>query len=363
MDIARGHFIDELKKRARAMGVPLVGQFELTARCNNVCKMCYVCKPAGDKQAIAKEYSAKEWIKLAEEARDAGMFYLLLTGGEVFLRQDFMKIYNELSMMGLKIKVYTNATMITPDIAKKFGHIPPLSVEVTLYGGSPETYNKVCSNTNGFNQALQGIDLLLAEGIDLDLRTTVIRDNAGDYDKIAELADERNVQLKIVEYISPRRDGIGLSDNVRLSAKELVQYKKHAQESYIKRMKKLFPDKFSDLDSMKDNLVDNQDKHPFKCNAGRSEFWVTWDGKMTPCGMIEEPVALPFKNGFTAAWNELKNGSASVPVCIECRECSLKNICFSCPARLKIETGCFDRPAPYFCELAMEENKLINKYI
>ncbi len=361
MDIKRDSVVEELKKRAKARGIPLVGQFELTARCNNICKMCYVYKPAGDRQAIYREHSAREWIDLAEKARDEGMFYVLLTGGEVFLRQDFMEIYNELSMMGLRIIIYTNATMVTPDIAKKLGQIPPARVEVTLYGASAETYNNVCNNPWGFDRALRGIDLLLAEGIDLELRTTVIRDNAGDYDKIVELAEERNVTLKIVDYISPPRDGTSLSDNVRLSAKELIQFKKHAQEGYIRRMKKLFPDKFSDLNTRENNPINYQDKHPFRCYAGRSEFWVTWDGKMTPCGMIEEPVTWPFEKGFNAAWNELKNACTSIPVCIECSECSFKNECFACPARLKIETGYFDKPAPYFCEFAMEENKSIIK--
>lgn len=351
-----GKFNDELKNQAKIKGVPISGQFELTARCNNSCKMCYVCKPAFDSEARSKEHSAKEWIKLAEEARNAGTLYLLLTGGEVFLRQDFMEIYNELSMMGLRIGIYTNATMITPDIAKQLGRIPPSRVEVTLYGASPETYGKVSGNPYGFEHALHGVDLLLAEGITLDLRTTVIRDNTNDYDKIAELADERDIILKVVDYISPRRDcGTPLSDNMRLSPLEMVQYEKYAQENYIKRMKKLQGDKFSALDTIEDRSATNSNKYPFKCSAGRSEFWVTWDGKMTPCGLMEEPATLPFEEGFTAAWKGLKDACASIPVCYECRKCSLRYICFTCPARLKNETGFFDKPAPYLCEYAKEK--------
>lgn len=352
-----GKFNDELKKQAKIKGVPISGQFELTARCNNYCKMCYVCKPAGDRESRTKEHSAKEWIKLAEEARDAGMLYLLLTGGEVFLRQDFMEIYNEISMMGIRVGIYTNATMITPDIAKRLGRIPPSRVEVTLYGATPETYGKVSGNPYGFEHALRGIDLLLAEGITLDLRTTVIHDNACDYDKISELAEERDIILKIVNYISPRRDCCTqLSDNMRLSPYEMVQYEKHAQESYITRMKKLHGDKFCALDSIEDKKDLNIDTHPFKCSAGRSEFWVTWDGKMTPCGLMEEPATLPFEEGFTAAWNRLKDACASISICSECSKCSLRDICFTCPARLKNETGFYDKPSPYLCEYAREKN-------
>lgn len=352
-DTVWSKFINELVMQAKLKEVPISGQFELTARCNNSCKMCYVCKSTSDREAKNKEYSAKEWIKLAEEARDAGMLYLLLTGGEVFLRQDFMEIYNELSMMGIKIGIYTNATLITSEIAKQLGRTPPSRVEVTLYGSSSDIYRKVSGNPNGFNDALNGIDLMLAEGIAIELKTTVIHDTANDFDKIAELADKRNLLLKIVDYIAPRRDGnTHLHDNLRLSPIELLEYEKHVREYYVQRKRKLQDDQFPIIDFKEDRISTNVDNYPFKCSAGRSEFWVTWDGKMTPCGLIDEPATLPFKDGFAAAWKGLKDTCVSIPLCTECSDCSLNAICLSCPARLKVETGFFDRPAPYLCEFA-----------
>lgn len=79
-----GKLGDKLLKQANQMRIPIGGQFELTSRCNLKCKMCYVSCPSNDKNALSREHSADEWIKIAKEARDAGMLYLLLTGGEVF---------------------------------------------------------------------------------------------------------------------------------------------------------------------------------------------------------------------------------------------------------------------------------------
>jgi MoaA/NifB/PqqE/SkfB family radical SAM enzyme len=47
--------------------------------------MCYV----HDNENICGELSAKEWLDLGKEAAGCGMVYLLLTGGEPFLREDF----------------------------------------------------------------------------------------------------------------------------------------------------------------------------------------------------------------------------------------------------------------------------------
>jgi len=354
-----GQLGNKLYKSAKLNRVPISGQFELTARCNLQCKMCYVCKSANDEEAIQRERTAAEWISLAKEAREAGMLYLLLTGGEVFLRKDFMEIYSEIARMGFHIEIYTNATMITPDIAKALGRIPPSKIGVTIYGASPETYEKVCGNANGFNLAMRGINLLLSEGITLWLKTTVIKDNVDDFDKIAEYADKRGIEFGTVNYISPRREGGGTCPEAqRLSPKELISFREHANNYFSKK---------SVQDSIPNPEICNVEEEPaeihnkemlfskstdaFNCAAGKCGFWVTWDGRMTPCALMDDPYTLPFKNGFTRAWDDIQKLCFSIPVCTECQECSYKAQCMPCPARLKIETGFYNKSAPYLCEL------------
>jgi MoaA/NifB/PqqE/SkfB family radical SAM enzyme len=85
-----GPLVDELHRRAAARRQPVNGTFELTERCNLACRMCYVCQAPGDAAGLAKELPAAEWVELARQAVDNGMVFLLLTGGEVFLRPDFL---------------------------------------------------------------------------------------------------------------------------------------------------------------------------------------------------------------------------------------------------------------------------------
>lgn len=359
MGLTWGQLGNKLYKSARLSRVPISGQFELTARCNLHCKMCYVCRLANDKEAIQKERTAEEWVSLAKEARDAGMLYLLLTGGEIFLREDFMQIYSELARMGFNIEIYTNATMITPEIAKALKSIPPSKVGVTLYGASPETYEKVCGNANGFHMAMRGVDLLLAEGITVWLKTTIIKENVDDFDKLAEYADKRGIYFGTISYITPRREGCGACPEVeRLSPSELISFRKHADNYFSSKAKQ---DPVSDSDSciVEEESIEigNEDKplsktiDAFDCIAGKCAFWITWDGRMTPCALMDKPYTLPFKNGFKNAWQDIQKCCCSVPVCAECQECSYREMCMPCPARLKIETGFYDKSAPYLCEI------------
>ena len=47
--------------------------------------------------------SLEQWLKIAREAKDAGMLFLLITGGEPFLWPQFWELYEALSEMGFLI--------------------------------------------------------------------------------------------------------------------------------------------------------------------------------------------------------------------------------------------------------------------
>lgn len=90
---------------------------------------------------------------------------------------------------------------------------------------------------------------------------------------------------------------------------------------------------------------------PMACYAGRSQFWITWDGRMTPCGMLNTPAARPFEQGFTGAWEEIVEKTAAISLCPDCRECELRGTCTNCAAVTAAETGRFDGKPEYMCRL------------
>ena len=70
--------------------IPLSGTFELSPVCNFDCRMCYVRKSREEvKCHNRKMLNLEQWKKIADQAENAGMLYLLLTGGEPFLLKDY----------------------------------------------------------------------------------------------------------------------------------------------------------------------------------------------------------------------------------------------------------------------------------
>lgn len=336
-----------LMDSARLKRTPLFGEFELTARCNLKCKMCYICRPENDTDARRKEWTASEWIGLAKKAHDAGMLYLLLTGGEVFIREDFKEIYEEIAGLGLIISLNTNATMITPKLARWLGRIPPNILTVTLYGASKETYKEVCGDESGYERTLRGIDLLMEEGIRVQVRTTIIRKNMADYMKMQELALSRGLELGIGNYVSPRREDL-LMDPVkeRLSPVEFLRFLSGIGYDLSKACE--------DDRSEQGIYLSRQEeaKSPFFCSCGKCDFWITWDGRMTPCALLGEPSVKVSPKHFKDNWERFQSLCEKVPSCAQCKACGHRDSCMTCPARLKIETGSFHQPAPYLCAIA-----------
>lgn len=352
-------------------GVPTAGFFELTSRCNFHCKMCYICSMPQDGSYLENELSTSQWIKLGEEARDAGMLFLTLSGGEIFMRKDFFEIYEPLSEMGLNITLYTNGSLINAERAARLGKKPPSKVSITLYGASPETYGRVTGHPEGFHNTINAIKLLLAENIKVALKTTVIKENYKEFRDIHEIADSFGINLGIVNYVAPRREGCGTDpENNRLDPIELANYEKmlqgfrkeHADREKLKKPLEISSEDIMTDKSVSDALDQLQDASEnacaFNCTATKCAFWLAWDGRLTPCGLLTEPCADVKKLGFQESWKYVKSAGLEVPSCSECKSCEYRTRCMTCPARLKVETGYFNRPAPYLCELSKARTKL-----
>ena len=97
--------------------IPLTGTFELLPMCNLSCKMCYVRKSWKEVQEKGGLLSAEYWLKVADEAVEQGLLYLLLTGGEPFMHGEFKKIMRGMLERGVQVSINTNGTLIDDEMA------------------------------------------------------------------------------------------------------------------------------------------------------------------------------------------------------------------------------------------------------
>ena len=340
-------------QKAAAAGLPLSGTFELTPVCNMDCKMCYVRLSRQDQEAIAPLADAAQWLALAQEARDAGMLYLLITGGEPFLHPQFREILEGLHKMGFVISINSNGTLIDRETVDWLKNCPPVRINISLYGASDETYAALCGNPRGFTQTTNAICLLKEAGIQVKLSCSLTPQNVGDLEKMVAYANENQLVLQVATYMFPpiRKDPAMVGKNTRFSPQDAAYYM--AYVDYLQLGKERFLAQ-KEINPIFDCLDDTCEQvgDGVRCRAGKCSFWITWQGNMLPCGMFPgEGSANVFREPFAEAWRRVKEETEAIRLPAQCSGCSAKNICRACAAMVVTESGDFNKVPQYRCHM------------
>lgn len=333
-----------LHARAAREGRPCSGTFELTARCNFNCEMCYVRLSPEQQKARGRELSADQWLRIGEEACREGLLFLLLTGGEPTLRPDFTEIYRGLKKMGLFLSINTNGSLLDGELLEILRQDPPHRINLSLYGASNETYAKLCG-VGAYDRVLKALRELREAGIEVKVNLTVTGTNAEEQAEAAALAKEFAAAAQTADYLFPPVRITGSTEFPQRMPPEWV----------AKRQAARMRERYSDAElrtilegSYSYNSSEDECAH---CRAGKSSFWISWDGQLYPCGLLPVPSASALEIGFSAAWERVRDGLMALDFPEDCRQCSKKHICKICLAKCYAETLGFDRAPEYPCKL------------
>lgn len=350
-----------LFEKAFRAGTPLSGTFELTPCCNMACKMCYVRKTKEEQEAIGRIRTKEEWLRLGEEAKRAGMLYLLITGGEPFLYPEIKGVLFGLQKMGFVISINTNGTMITEETIAWLKECAPSRFNVTLYGASDETYEKLCGNPKGFTQVKRAIHLLKDAGFCVKINFSVTPYNVHDLEAVFAFCKEEELVIQATDYMFPqtRKDSSMIGKNeLRFSAEEAAYYMArimaltHGEEEFVnwvdaKKSLALSEEMNDDCPTVE------TEGDGMRCRAGRCSFWITWEGKILPCGMFpSEGAENVFDTDFLLAWKEVYKQTKEVRLPAKCTTCELRKECKACAAMVITESGDFSKVPEYRCEMS-----------
>lgn len=361
---------DYLYSKACALKIPLNGTFELSPVCNFSCKMCYVRKTRKEvEENPRKILTLDDWRRIARDARDAGMLDLLLTGGEPLLWPDFWTLYEELVDMGLQISINTNGSLIDDEAINRFKKHPPKKISVTLYGANDETYYRLCGSRSVFSKVDKAIRGLKEAGIEVKINCSLTPENAEDIEWIVDYAKELDVVLAATTYMFPpvRRDPTQIGVNERFTPEESSRYrlrylqKSRGEEKYQLYLKNLLAG-YADPPGLETDCIDSAEGK-IRCRAGSAAFWITWDGWMSPCGLMTHP-RIDLKNQtFSDAWKDLTAATDQVRLSSLCESCTNRNVCHPCAAVAAAETGSSSGVPTYMCNAIHELCKLAREHL
>lgn len=352
---------NHLYKKACLLRKPLSGTFELSPLCNMSCQMCYI-----HQFSTKKLIELKKWLEISKIAKNNGMLYLLLTGGEPFLIKGFKEFYIELYRLGLIISINSNATLIDEKTVEWLKLYPPERINITVYGGSNDTYERLCHYPNGFEKMKKAVLLLKEVGINIKFNITLTPENKDDLESIVSFCKEMEYPVQFSSYMFPRirngKDEFG-NNEARFTPEEAAEYYlKYLDLYYGKeeaniRKQAMIKDGYA-LDFECEVDVPGSES---QCAAGRCAWWLSWEGKLSGCGMFTNGDIDVFELGFEKAWEKVVEKTNSIYLAKTCHECMNKSICHPCLAISKTETGKFEGIPEYRCQMTQAMiKKIIN---
>lgn len=344
--------------KASQKKIPLSGTFELSPVCNFSCRMCYVRMTPSQVAAHSRPAMTLErWLALAEQARASGMLYLLLTGGEPFLWPDFWPLYERLTEMGFVLSINTNGSLIDEATIARLRARPPTRLNITLYGAGNDTYRSLCRADGVFTRVDRAIMGLREAGLMVKLNCSLTPQNAGDLEAMVRYAEQRSLILEVNTYMFPplRRDPSQVGRNERFTPEEAARYHMeryrlmYGEETYDRYLHSVLRG-IADPPGLDESCVDPVDGK-IRCRAGKAAFWVTWDGWLTPCGMMTEPRVDLAGQPFDRAWKTLTEQSERMRLSGVCGQCPDRDLCHSCAAMAQAETGSPGGIPLYLCRM------------
>ena len=357
-----------LWNKLKAKRAPLSLDMEITARCNMNCAHCYINLSADDQKAHKREMTLPEISAIARQAAAMGAVWCLITGGEPLLRKDFPEIYMELKRLGLLVSVFTNATMINEQHIALFKKYPPRDIEITVYGATRETYERVTRRPGSFAAFTNGLDRLLESGVNVRLKAMAIRSNFHELPEIAAFCRSRTKDYFRFDPQLHLRFDRDEERNIEIKAERLTPEE-------IVALERADDERFSALQKGCNKLINEEFthigcNHLFHCGAGNGSFNVSYDGKFRLCSSLWAPETMyDLRQGtLREAWEKLvpkvrDMRSPRREFLDRCRRCSIVNLCLWCPAHSWLETGEMDMPIEYFCQVAHAREKAIKPVI
>jgi MoaA/NifB/PqqE/SkfB family radical SAM enzyme len=339
--------------------LPLEGNFDLTYRCNNKCRHCWL-RIAPSAKERRDELSFAEIEKIVNEARKMGCRKWKISGGEPMLRPDFPEIFDFLTQKAVSYSLNTNGTLITPAIARLLTR-KGLKM-VALYGATAAVHNKVTRTPGSFEATMQGFAYLKEAGAAFTVQLIPMRDNYHQLENMVALARSLSPRYRIGASLlyfsasgSKRRNAeIGRQ---RLDPKEVLQ---------LDQPDPSLEDWFAGQEEHGCRSNAWEDHLYARCIALRREFFIDPYGGMTFCDLIKDPaLCYDLRTGsFREAWETFIPSLANRVRCSaeyreNCGRCDLRNDCWWCGGYGYLEHGRHGAKVEYLCQVARENRAFI----
>jgi radical SAM protein with 4Fe4S-binding SPASM domain len=326
----------QINVRASRNNIPLSVVIEITYRCNLKCYYCFQ-----KKFPRQKELSKGKWRSILKQLADSGTLYLTFSGGEPFVREDFLDIVENARKLDFGVSIITNGTLLTPETVRQLASLGIMDIGISFHAARPLLHDRLTGKTWSFKKAFANLLLCRKAGIRTMIKHSVSTENFGEFIALQKMADETGSLFECDCFVLPHEKGtaspFGLST-----------------DQYVRFLKKMKVDAFS-CGSKRDI---NARMH---CDAGRSAAGISPSGDLVAC--IQLPIVFGNLNkfAFRSAWNSPQAKlfrKQEKKLASSCASCSNRRFCSRCHGIAYLESCNWRGKSPSLCRHALSVKKI-----
>lgn len=320
-----------LLKLAEERHIPLEVSVELTHRCNLRCQHCYI-----PDLARRDGVTTARFLSLFEELAEAGTLFLTLTGGEIFMRRDWLAIARRARELGFSLRLFSNGTLIDEQVADAIQELAA-GVEVSLYSMDSATFEAITGVRGSHARTLRGIELLTERRVEVKLKVPVMTLNLGHETGVFAFAQEIGAECTADARMLPGKEGNLGPTRLQVPHEQLMPFYRGPQ---------------SGCEPPSQTLL-KPSSNGALCAAGVRMANVTASGDVRACNVLPGVAGNINERPFGEIWEtspwfaELRSiRREDLAVCSTCHRFAY---CKRCAAQAMVEGGDLRGPSPWSC--------------
>ena len=303
--------------------------FDTTWRCPLRCRHCFL---GGD---APEELSLSEVVDVLDQLADMGVMSLLLSGGEVFARDDFLDILGAARRRGFMVLVKTSGTLCRPEDCDTMAALGVRTVHVSLYSHRPSIHDRVTRLPGSFDRSLATILRLQDLGMHVEAAVTLLKGFETDFSRVRQGLMAQGIRTVAINELKD----MGCFDGYNLDGLWVDESSRREQWATA----------FGDRPPRREMRAEEP-----VCLAGRLSVHVGPDGTVRPCLEWPESIGSLREARLEDLWRDhpalRRLRTLSWETTEGCMACADRIWCHPCPARSVQETGDPARPAPSICQ-------------
>lgn len=313
---------DDILNAFSEMLVPASATIEITERCNEKCIHCY--RPDYTNKDI-EVWSPEIFDDVCRQLKDMGTLQIDFTGGEPFLKKDFMKYLEVANKYDFVITILTNGTLLSDKIVEKISTMKIRMMYVSLYSNDELIHDSITKNSGSFRKTLKALDMMFSKGIPICINSPIMSLNKDSVKGLSHMASyQYQADIKYTYKISNSYNSNKNTCNLNVySAEEMAKYMADKNVALYKEV----------LNDEKRTQLNFRDRY---CDTGFRSITISPIGDVIICTALREKCGNILVDKLGKIWSESVNinnwRNEHSQINSRCLSCKRLNYCEPCPA-------------------------------